>query len=141
MFPTFSKDYNEINQYKEIIDAELPNNGTLEIQDWGTYFDEDKTEYTIINAYYDKEDVKGLVDSIENSDNWVLSNKIKSYLKIFIPSQLRSDDDAYYSIYNKTTNQYNNLPENSGDYEVYAMKYDKSDKHLEIHKFKISYIK
>lgn len=141
MFPTFSEDYSKINQYKEIIDVALPNNGTLEIQDWGTYFDEDKTEYTIINAYYDKEDVRKLVENIENSENWVLSKKIKSELKIFVPSQLRSDDDAYYSIYNKTTNQYNTLPESSGNYEVYAMKYDKSDKHLEIHKFKISYIK
>lgn len=141
MFPTFSEDYNKINQYKEIIDAELPNSGTLEIQDWGTSFDEDKTEYTIISAYYDKEDVKKLVESIENNKNWVLSKEIKSELKIFVPSQLGTDDDAYYSIYNKTTNQYNLLPENSGDYEIYAMKYDKSDKHLEIHKFKISYIK
>ena len=141
MLPTFSEDYNKINQYKEIIDAKLPNNGTLEIQDWGTYFDDDKTEYTVINAYYDKEDVKILVESIETSENWVLSKEIKSELKIFVPSQLRSDEDAYYSIYNKTTNQYNILPDSSGNYEMYAMKYDKSDKHLEIHKFKILYKK
>lgn len=124
-----------------MIDAKLPSNGTLEIQDWGTYFDEEKTEYTIINAYYNKEDVTKLVESIETSANWVLSKEIKSELKIFVPSQLRSDDDFYYSIYNKTANQYNSLPDISGDYEIYAMKYDKSDKHLEIHKFKITYIK
>ena len=68
-------------------------------------------------------------------------SEIKSELKIFIPSRLISDVDAYYSIYNKTTNQYNMIPETSGEYEVYAMKYDKSDKHLEIHKFKIQYNK
>lgn len=139
MLPTFSEDYNKIYNYKDIIDAELPNTGTLEIQDWGTYFDEDKTEYTIINAYYDKEDVKGLVGSIENSNNWVLSKKIKSELKIFIPSELHSDTDAYFSIYNKTTNQYNSIPKIAGNYEIYTMKYDKSDKQLEIHKFKYFY--
>ena len=141
LFPTFSEDYNKINRYKEIIDAKIPSNGTLEIQEWGTYFDEDKTEYTIINAYYDKEDVKKLVESIETSENWILSKKIKSELKVFVPSRFKSNDDTYYSIYNKTTDQYNILPDISGDYEIYAMKYDKSDKHLEIHKFKISYIK
>lgn len=141
MFPTFSEDYNKINNYKEIIDAELPNNGVLEIQDWGTYFDEDKTNYTIMNAYYDKEDVKELVGSIENNKNWILSKEIKSELRVLVPSTLRSDADAYYSIYNKTTNQYNVIPETSGNYEIYAMKYDKSDKHLEIHKFKILYKK
>ncbi len=141
MFPTFSEDYDKISPYKGIIDAKLPNSGTLEIQDWGTYFDEDKTEYIIINAYYDKEDVKDLVESIENGKNWALSKETKSELKIFIPSQLRSDDDAYFSIYNKTIDEYNVLPDCSGTYEIYTMKYDKSDKHLEIHKFKITYIK
>lgn len=141
LFPTFSEDYSKIDSYRDIVDANLPDNGKLEIQDWDTYFDEDKTEYTIINAYYDKEDVSNLVNSIENNSNWILSIEIKSELKIFIPSRLRSDDDAYYSIYNSTTNQYNTLPDTSGDYEIYAMKYDKSDKQLEIHKFKYSYNK
>lgn len=139
LFPTFSQDYSKIDSYRSIISAQLPSNGELEIQDWGTYFDEDKTNYTIINAYYDKEDVSSLVNSIEYNSNWILSKEIKSELKILIPSQLRSDDDAYFSIYNKTTNQYNVLPEIAGEYEIYAMKYDKSDKHLEIHKFNYLY--
>lgn len=141
VMPTFSENYNKINDYKDIISAELPNSGTLDIQNWGTYFDDDKTEYTIINVYYDKENVEKLVSSIENSEKWILSKEIRTDLKVFIPSQLRSDDDAYYSIYNKTTNQYNLLPETSDNYEIYAMKYDKSDKHLEIHTFKILYNK
>ena len=141
LMPTFSVDYDEIDKYRDIVDAELPSNGELEIQDWDTYFDEDKTEYSIIYAYYNKENVNDLVSSIENSNNWILSKDIKSVLRIFIPSTLYSDADAYYSIYNKTTGQYNSLPEVAGDYEIYAMKYDISDKHLEIHKFKYSYKK
>lgn len=139
LIPTFSVNYDEIDKYRDIVDAELPSNGELEIQDWGTYFDEDKTEYSIIYAYYNKENVNDLVSSIENSNNWILSKDIKSELRIFIPSTLYSDVDAYYSIYNKTTGQYNSLPEEAGDYEIYAMKYDISDKYLEIHKFKYSY--
>lgn len=139
LFPDFSQEYSMIDAYRDIIDAQLPSIGDLEIQNWGTYFDVDKTEYVVINAYYDKEDVSMLVNSIENSNNWILSKEIKSELKIFVPSQLRSDEDAYFSIYNNTTNQYNSLPEIPGDYEIYAMKYDKSDKILEIHKFKYNY--
>lgn len=137
--PTFEQDYSKIDTYKNFIDAKLPSNGELEIQDGGTYLDEDKTNYTIINVYYDEEDVSNLVNSIENNNNWILSKEIKSELKILIPSQLRSDDDAYFSIYNKTTNQYNSLPETAGNYEIYTMKYDKSDKKLEIHKFNYNY--
>lgn len=138
-FPTFSEDYSKIDAYRNIIDANLPNNGELEIYSPNTYFEEGKTNYTIINAYYDNIDVSKLVESIENSSNWILSKEIKSELKILIPSLLTTDDDAYYSIYNKTTNKYNTLPETEGNYEIYTMKYDKSNKTLEIHKFNYSY--
>ena len=139
LFPTYSEDYNKIYNYQDIIGLSLPSNGELEIIDWGTYFDDDKTEYTIVNAYYDKEDVTFLVNSIKNNNNWLPSKEIKSELRVFVPSQLRTDDDAYFSIYNKTANQYNTLPEIAGIYEIYAMKYDLSEKHLEIHKFNYLY--
>ena len=143
-FPTYEEDYNNINVYKNYISATLPSTGELHIMNWGTYFDEDKTNYTIINAYYDKENVarksvEDLVSSIKNNSNWMPSKEIKSELRVFIPSQLRTDDDVYFSIYNKTTNQYNTLPETTGNYEIYAMKYDISEKHLEIHKFDYLY--
>ena len=139
LFPTFSQDYRKIDAYRNIIDVSLPDNGNLEIQDWGTYFDEDKTDYMIMNVYYDKVDVSDLVDSIENNSNWVLSREINSELKVLIPLEFRADDNTYYSIYNKTIDEYNTLPEISGNYEIYVMKYDKSDKHLEMHKFNYLY--
>lgn len=139
LFPTYEEDYNKINDYRNIVNANIPNSGELEIQEWGTYFDEDKTEYSLIIAYYDKEDVSDLEFSIINNNTWIPSKELKSELRIFIPSQLRVDNDAYFSIYNKTTNMYNTIPKVEGIYEIYAMKYDKSDKKLEIHKFNYSY--
>jgi len=35
-------------------------------------------------------------------------------LKIFIPSLLGLDDDAYFSIYNKNLDVYNSVPEELG---------------------------
>ena len=99
------------------------------------------TEYTTINAYYAQVDVTELVESIENNPNWTLSKEFRTEMNAFLTSSLVPDDDAYFSIYNKTTNEYNVLPEKSGEYEIYAMKYDKSDKKLQIDKFKISYNK
>ncbi len=139
LMPTASVDYKEIDKYRNIIDAKLPKNGELVIENWDVCSSEDKTECTIINAYYNNVDVSDLVNSVENSNNWFLSKKIKSALEIFIPLGIYSDEDAYYSIYNKTTNQYNTLPEVAGNYEIYVSKYDKSDKHLEIYEFKYNY--
>ena len=138
-FPTFEQDYSKIDDYKNIIDAELPSSGVLEIMEDMTTIEQDKTEYTIINVYYDKEDVNDLTDSIENSNNWILGKEIKSELKILIPSIIYADEYSYYSIYNKTLNEYNKIPNNEGNYEIYAMKYDKDYKTLGIHKFKYSY--
>ncbi len=140
-FPTFSQKYSEINNYKEYIDANLPSNGDLEIQTWGKYFDNDKTDYSIINVYYNKEDVSQLEYSIKNSNNWILSTNIKSELKILLPSRFTVKSDIYYSIYNKTTGEYNTIPSESGLYEIYAMYYDKLSKELSIHNFKYVFVK
>ena len=140
MFPTLSEDYNKIFEYEDIIKLELPPNGYLEIQNWDSYIDIDKTNYVYISAYYDDdENTNKLEENIENNEVWINSNNLKSELKIFIPSHLRIDKDTYLSIYNKTTDQYNIVPENAGAYEIYVMKYDISDKKLEIHKFKYNY--
>lgn len=141
LMPTFNEDYGKINDYKNYIDANIPSSGELEIHYWGNYFDDDKKEYSIINVYYDKEDVSDLVSSIENSKNWILSTKIKSELKILLPSQFRAKEDLYYSVYNKTINEYNTIPNESGVYEIYAMRYDKTKKELTIHKYKLMYNK
>ena len=141
LMPTFSEDYSKINDYRNYIDANIPSSGELEIHYWGNYFDDDKKEYSIINVYYDKEDVSNLVSSIENSKNWILSTKIKSELKILLPSEFRAKEDLYYSVYNKTSNEYNVIPEESGIYEIYAMSYDKNKKELIIHKYKLMYNK
>ena len=139
LFPTDTVSYDKISPYKEYIDANLPDNGELSIMHLNTYYD--KTDYTILKAYYDKEDIMDLVKSIENSENWILSNKIKSDLKIFIPSLFEVGDYIYYSIYNKTINEYNKLPDESGDCNIYAMMYNKKAKYLEIHKFDYLYKK
>lgn len=141
LMPTFNEDYSKINDYKNYIDANIPSSGELEIHYLGNYFDDDKKEYSIINVYYDKEDVSDLVSSIENSKNWILSTKIKSELKILLPSQFRAKEDLYYSVYNKTINEYNTIPNESGVYEIYAMRYDKTKKELTIHKYKLMYNK
>lgn len=139
MVPTLSEDYNKIYEYEDIIQAEIPSKGYLEIQKWDSYVDTDKTDYVFISAYYDNTNIDELEKSIENNDEWIFSNDLKSELKIFIPSHVIIDTDTYLSIYNKTTDQYNVVPEITGIYEIYVMKYNISDKKLEIHKFKYNY--
>ena len=135
LMPTFEQDYSNIEKYKDIINARLPENGKLEVQNWQATIG-NKTDYNIIDVYYINEDVTDLDKSIEENENWIPSKEIIEELKILIPESLAPDDDAYYSIYDKTINEYNKLPQENGIYEIYAVKYDKSDKKLEIHQYK-----
>ena len=137
--PTYSEDYIKIYDYNSIINAKLPENGQLEILHFDTYFDIDKTNFTLINIYYDGEDTSDLLNSIKNNETWILSTEVKSNLKVFIPTTMTSNSNTYFSIYNKTTNEYNIIPENAGMYEIYAMKYDNSEKLLQINKFDYSF--
>lgn len=137
--PTYLEDYTKIYDYNSIINAKLPENGQLEIYHFETYFDIEKTNFTLISVYYDNEDTNELLKSIEDNETWILSTEIKSTLKAFIPTTMTSNSNAYFSIYNKTTNEYNSLPKNAGIYEIYAMKYDIFEKKLEINKFDYSF--
>ena len=78
---------------------------------------------------------------LKKSDNWVLDSELKSNLKIFIPVNIiqKSSSKVYYSIYNKTLDEYNKLPVNSGAYQIFTMIYDSSKKILEVHKFMYKY--
>ena len=139
LLPTYEENYNKIYEYQDIIDLELPDNGMLEIQNIESHPLSNKTDYISIKAYYNENDVINLEKKIENNNNWILSTQIKSNLTIFIPSSFISNDNIYYSIYNKTLDEYNTIPNETRNYEIYTMKYDKSTKILEIHKFNYSY--
>lgn len=139
LLPTLEEDYNKIYEYQDIIDLELPSKGILEISNAEIPYSSDKTEYTIISAYFDKEDINNLEKEIETSNNWILIKDVKSNLTIFIPQSFTSSNNVYYSVYNQTLDEYNKIPNEEGIYEIYTMKYDKDNKKLEIHKFKYSY--
>ena len=138
-FPTLEEDYSKIYDYQDIIDLELPSKGLLEVQDMPTYSDANITDYTIINTYYDEKDVNNLEEELKGNNNWILSTQIKSNLTIFIPTSFVLNDNIYYSIYNKTLDEYNSIPEEIREYEIYMMRYDKATKVLEIHNYNYLY--
>ena len=138
-FPVESNDYSEIYEYSNIVGAELPKNGEFGIHHIDDLFYDDKRNYTNITVDYSKEDDTSLVRDIKNSNHWFVSDIIQSKLKIFIPFEFGHGDNIYYSIYNKTLQQYNELPEVPGEYEIYAMFYDTSNHYMKIHSFTYLY--
>ena len=140
MFPSSASSYNILYKYKNIISDNLPKKGDLQIVDLNSSNSE-ISKYTLYVATYKKDDTKDFYNSVKKSDNWVLDSELKSNLKIFIPVNIiqKSSSKVYYSIYNKTLDEYNKLPVNSGDYQIFTMIYDSSKNILEVHKFMYKY--
>ncbi len=140
MFPSSASSYNILYKYKNIISDNLPKKGDLQIVDLNSSNSE-ISKYTLYVATYKKYDAKDFYNSVKKSDNWVLDSELKSNLKIFIPVNIiqKSSSKVYYSIYNKTLDEYNKLPVNSGDYQIFTMIYDSSKNILEVHKFMYKY--
>ena len=139
IMPNYEEDYSEINKYKNIIGVELPSSGRLERIKWDYNSDLDKTDYQTIYVFYNKDDIKKLEKGIKSNENWILSTEIKSQLNVLIPEAFIKGENIYFLIYNASLNEYNLVPTNSGDYEIYAMMYNSSLKLLEIDEFKYKY--
>ena len=137
-FPSTTAEYTIIYDYKNVIPADIPSNGELEIVKWNSA-DKDITNYTTIYAYYTESNIANLLNSIKYNDKWLTDKNLKSELKIFMPTLININENSYYSIYNETTNQYNIVPEKSGDYKIYTMVYNTLDNKLEIHEFTYTY--
>lgn len=135
----FGADYSKINDYRKYIDADIPENGTINQIVNLDSIDDSKSETEYIDVYYEKNESKVLEKSIINNDNWLLYKDMKSTLKIFMGPYNYYDEDTYVSIYNKTTNEYNSLPDKTGKYEFYVSVYNIKHKNLNINKFIYSY--
>lgn len=139
LLPNSGMDYIELYPYRSIVEVSLPNNGKYEKLYWQTYVDTDKTNYTNINIYYDKANVENFVEEIKNNPHWISGADFESQLRILLPSTFQVTSDSYISVYIKEIKKYNTLPEVAGNYEVYIMKYDTTNKKFEIHKFDYFY--
>ena len=133
------QNYKIIDSYRDISDVKLPNNGDLNVLNFEKSPDNDKLNYTFINVYYSKNETNILEEKIKKSDKWIKYKNLTPKQKVLIPSVCEINSSSYLLFYNKTTNEYDKLPDNSGIYEMYVMKYDTITKNLEIHKFKYLY--
>lgn len=135
MFSSPSEDYSEIYPYVYMIDARLPEEGLLWMEEWDVSIGTDQTNAIILDAYFEAVDMDDFVYDIEHSDHWIRSTMIEPILTAFIPKQIFYAQNTYISIYNKTLQEYNTFPSSSGEYELCVMEYNIADKHLKIYEY------
>ena len=134
------KDYSVIDEYKNILDVNLPNEGTVFDSD---LLNEFEAFYFIT---YKKDDSLTLNKNIIENDKWIkIENDKTSFEKLIVKSEANSlislPGINYLMIYNMTTNEYNKLPSVDGEYEIVCSSFNESNGILQIQKYKINYSK
>lgn len=133
VFPKVQTEYEQIYEYNEYLDIELPEEGRLYIMEWDNYM-YGMDGMTEVNASYSNEDCELIKKQIEESSKWKKKKEINSLLEIFVPSSVTSHTSTYVSIYNITDNTYNETPKKSGRNEMCIMVFNE-----ELHSLGIYY--
>ncbi len=123
--------YSELDKYKENINITLPSyGGLIDMTPKDSKYNIER-DYII---YYTNEDTSYLDSQISTNDNWISYNDIK---ELDIPKSLTYTDAC---LFNKTSNEYNIVPNSEGEYEMYLMLYHKQAKTFElvVYKYKVS---
>lgn len=127
------EDYSKFLEYKDELNIELPDKGDLMI------FGNDNMKY--LYTKFNKEDNEKLYNEIKSSGDFMDSEDLKSSLTIFInPIFTSNNKNNYFMIYNKTTNEYNKLPSESGEYLIYSVIYSYEDRTLELDIYTYKYV-
>ena len=116
----------------------MPEQGIYTKTPWKLGYFKDLTTHTTIFEEYEK-----LEEEIMNSKTWLSNQELNSSLQIFISSFNSCDDETvcYYSIYIEDIDKYNTLPEENGNYHIYAMIYKPNMHELVIDEFDYDYKK
>ena len=134
IFP--NEDYQDFLELENIINLDLPEQGIYTKTPWKLGYFKDLTTHTTIFEEYEK-----LEEEIMNSKTWLSNQELNSSLQIFISSFNSCDDETvcYYSIYIEDIDKYNTLPEENGNYHIYAMIYKTSLHELVIEEYNYDY--
>ncbi len=133
VFPKVQTEYEQIYEYNEYLDVELPKEGHLYIMEWDSYMN-GMDGMTEISAKYSNEDCELIKKQIEQNSKWRRREEINSLLEIFVPPSVASHTSTYVSIYNITDNTYNETPKKAGRNELCIMVFNE-----ELHSLGIYY--
>ncbi len=95
------------------------------------------SHYKKTNVKYQKNENVNIEEEIANNQNWFPKEALPTTLKELIPDELLSDDNAYYLVYNLTTNDYNKSL-STGSNQVEIIIYYPDAYILEINKYTVN---
>lgn len=130
--------YNKIKPYEEILKINIPRDGDYIQQKYRTYFDLDKKNVTVTEAFFQNSlKLKKFEQNIVNGQNWINFKTISNELEPLIPYQMihRECKKCYITIYNEKTQEYNTVTRIKENYKMHVALYDLEQHQLEINTY------
>ncbi len=145
--PPIKQEYSNIMKYKDIVNVDIPNSGKFYVTEYTqSYLLNHKSIYAI---FTNEEEANKFEVNINNNSNWILKNNINYDLEKILPIELpikcgliskpKSQTSCKYLTYIKETNEYNTVPSEQGQYQVYFMVYNSDTNFLDIEEYQINF--
>lgn len=135
---SYLENYNDIYKYEKIISIKLPKKVEL-IETTNFTTNSYMKNFREYEFEFSGKNQKKLENDIKNSEKWINSSNFKSSLNIFIENNSFSNTENYYLIYNSTLDEYNSLPNKSGEYKYYIFIFNTYNKRLVIYEYNYLY--
>jgi len=141
-FSSVDNDYSYVDKLEKIINFELPNSGTISLEDYSDV--NISSQFELISKGYitftDEKEIKIFEESISSSTIW--KNKNSSYMQMQEPSSIivQLSGKIYYLLFNKDENTYNTVPTKEGNYEMYFIMYDMDENKMYTLNYKYKFI-
>lgn len=141
-FGSIDNDYSYVDKLEKIINFELPNTGTISLEDYSDVII--SPSFELISKGYitftDEKEIKIFEESISLSTIW--KNKNTSYMQMQEPNSIivQLSGKIYYLLFNKDENTYNTVPTKEGKYEMYFIMYDMDENKMYTLNYKYKFI-
>ena len=124
-----NNNYQEAFKLEHILGIGLPATGIYQKEEVNTSY------YYITHEllFSKKEEYLTIEEEIKENKNWLRLEEMQADVAYYLP--VVSSNNCYYSLYFEEANKYNDLPNKSGKYHIFAMLYDEVQHILRIDEY------
>ena len=136
LFSKFEKkDFRLVDRIEEVIDFELPNEGSIITKDFSNSSFE-RSRYKSLSKVFFYDGIEDLENRIINSEKW--TSNLDSKLKVAIPIYLLKEDANFYLLYNIDNETFHSAPIKGKNNYLLIYYYDNGEMTIVEYKIEIS---
>ena len=124
-----NNNYQDVFKLEHILGIELPATGIYQKEEVNTSY------YYITHEllFSKKDEYLTIEEEIKENKNWLRLEEMQEDVVYYLP--VVGSNNCYYSLYFEEANKYNDLPNKSGKYHIFAMLYDEVQHILRIDEY------